>query len=82
MVQSYIGNYNGKRREMYKLSPPSRVNTQYLLNEASIQINEFLVDAIALSKVSNEVEQHDIDHIHELQQKCYIQPRVIPIRVL
>ena len=69
MVQSYIGNYNGKSRRMYKLVPPSRANTQYLLNEAKIQINKFLMDAIALSKVNNEVEQDDIDHIHELQQK-------------
>jgi hypothetical protein len=69
MVQSYIGNYNGKSRRMYKLVPPSRANTQYLLNEAKIQINKFLMDASALSKVNNEVEQDDIDHIHELQQK-------------
>ena len=54
---------------MYKLVPPSRANTQYLLNEAKIQINKFLMDATALSKVNNEVEQDDIDHIHELQQK-------------
>jgi hypothetical protein len=69
MVQSYIGNYNGKSRRMYKLVPPSRANTQYLLNEAKIQINKFLMDASALSEVNNEVEQDDIDHIHELQQK-------------
>ena len=60
MVKSHIGDYwggkyHGYDRTLYTPSEPSHVNSQYLLREACIQINEFIADALELSNKSGEI---------------------------